>query len=348
MNVPPLCNVLVTGGGGYIGSHVVLALLDAGYRVTVIDNLSSGFRWAVPPAAYFCSGDVADRPLVSRLISEREIGAILHFAGSIIVPESVSNPLKYYRNNTAGTEALLECAVSNGVRHFVFSSSAAVYGHPASMPVTEDAVTTPLSPYGASKLMTEIMLRDVAAAHPLNYCALRYFNVAGADPDGRTGQATAAATHLIKVAIEAALGRRKEVVIFGDDYATADGTGVRDYIHVFDLACAHVAALKRLTAEPEQSLTLNCGYGRGHSVLEVLDAIDRVAGTRVQRRLAPRRAGDVAALVADNRRILATLEWKPRYADLETIISHALTWERKLQRLPRDRASADHQQAEVK
>jgi UDP-glucose 4-epimerase len=332
MNISSPRNVLITGGGGYIGSHVVLALLEFGYRVTVIDNLSSGFRWAVPPEAYFCAGDVADRPLVSRLIDEREIGAIMHFAGSVIVPESVSDPLKYYRNNMVGSEALLECAVSKGVRHFVFSSSAAVYGHPASILVTEDAVTRPLNPYGASKLMTEIMLRDVAAAHPLNFCALRYFNVAGADPEGRTGQATATATHLIKVAVEAALGKRDEIVIFGDDYPTADGTGVRDYIHVSDLAFAHVAALGRLTAEPVQSLTLNCGYGRGYSVLEVLDTVDRVAGTRVQRRLAPRRAGDSAALVADNRRILATLEWKPKYADLETIISHALAWERKLPR----------------
>jgi UDP-glucose 4-epimerase len=332
MSVSSLRNVLVTGGGGYIGSHVVLALLDAGYRVTVIDNLSTGVRWAVPPAAYFCAGDVADRPLVSRLIDQREIGAIMHFAGSVIVPESVSDPLKYYRNNMVGSEALLECAVSNGVRHFVFSSSAAVYGHPASMLVTEDAVTRPLNPYGESKLMTEIMLRDVAVAHPLNFCALRYFNVAGADPDGRTGQATVAATHLIKVAVEAALGKRDEIVIFGDDYATADGTGVRDYIHVSDLAFAHVAALERLTAEPLQSLTLNCGYGRGYSVLEVLDTVERVAGTRVQRRVTSRRAGDSAALMADNRRILATLEWKPKYADLETIISHALAWERKLPR----------------
>ena len=327
-----LCNVLVTGGAGYIGSHVVLALLDAGHQVTVIDNLSTGFRRAVAPAAFFCEGDVADRALIDRLVREREIGAIMHFAGSVIVPESVANPLKYYRNNTVSAESLLECAVSNEVRHFVFSSTAAVYGDPTGMPVTEDAVARPLNPYGASKLMTETMLHDVAAAHPFNFCALRYFNVAGADPDGRTGQSTAAATHLIKVAVEAALGKRSEVVIFGDDYATADGTGVRDYIHVTDLARAHVAALERLVVEPAQSLTLNCGYGRGYSVLEVLDAVDRVAGSKVPRRVASRRPGDPAALVADNSRILAALKWRSKYADLETIVGHALSWERKLRR----------------
>lgn len=328
----PHCNVLVTGGAGYIGSHAALALLDAGHQVTVIDNLSTGFRRAVPPAACFCEGDIADQALVTQLIHDREIGAIMHFAGSVIVPESVSKPLKYYRNNTVNAEALLECAVSNGVRHFVFSSSAAVYGDPESVPVTEDVLARPVNPYGASKLMTEIMLRDVAAAHPFNFCALRYFNVAGADPDGRAGQSTAAATHLIKVAVEAALGKRDEVLIFGDDYATADGTGVRDYIHVTDLARAHVAALERLTAEPGQSLTLNCGYGRGHSVLEVLDAVDRVAETKVPRRVASRRRGDPPALVADNSRILAALDWQPQYADLETIVAHALAWERKLAR----------------
>ena len=323
-------HVLVTGGAGYIGSHVVWALLDAGHRVTVVDNLTTGFRWAVPPAATFYEIDILDRALVSDLILKHEIGAIMHFAGSVIVPESVTDPLKYYRNNTMGAEGLLECAVSNGVRHFVFSSTAAVYGDSAHIPVTEDAIAQPLNPYGASKLMTESMLRDVAAAHSFNFCALRYFNVAGADPLGRTGQSTASATHLIKIAVEAALGKRGEVVVFGDDYPTADGTGVRDYIHVTDLAHAHLAALERLVAEPTRSLTLNCGYGRGHSVLAVLDAIDRVAGTRIPRRIAPRRAGDPPALVADNSRILATLKWAPRYDDLDTIVSHALAWERKL------------------
>jgi UDP-glucose 4-epimerase len=322
-------SVLVTGGAGYIGSHVVLALLDAGHQVTVIDNLSTGFRWAVPPAAAFFEGDIADRLLVSKVIHEREIDAIMHFAGSVIVPESISNPLKYYRNNTVGTQALLECTVSKGVRHFVFSSSAAVYGDPTSIPVNEDATPRPINPYGVSKLMTEMMLRDVAAAHPFNFCALRYFNVAGADPNGRAGQSTAAATHLIKVAVEAALGKRDEVLIFGDDYATADGTGIRDYIHVTDLAFAHSAALEKLGVEPKQSLTLNCGYGRGHSVIEVLETVGRVVGKMVPRRVASRRPGDPPALVADNSRILATLAWRPKYADLETIVSHAVAWERK-------------------
>ena len=328
--MPTMPHVLVTGGAGYIGSHVVLTLLDAGHHVTVIDNLTTGFRWAVPPAAAFYEGDVLDHTLVNDVISKRDIGAILHFAGSVVVPESVSDPLKYYRNNTVAAEALLECAVSNGVRHFVFSSTAAVYGDSASIPETEDAIVRPLNPYGASKLMTEMMLRDVAAAHSFNFCALRYFNVAGADPGGRSGQSTASATHLIKVAVEAAIGKREEVIVFGDDYATADGTGVRDYIHVTDLAQAHLSALERLVAEPALSLTLNCGYGRGHSVLEVLDAVDRVAGTRIPRRIAPRRAGDPPALVADNTRILATLKWAPRYGGLDTIVSHALAWERKL------------------
>jgi UDP-glucose 4-epimerase len=322
-------NVLVTGGAGYIGSHAVLALLEAGRKVAVIDNLSTGFRSAVAPQALFCQGDIADRTLVSRLIGEQNIGAIMHFAGSIVVPESVANPLKYYRNNTVNAAGLIECAIAAGVHHFVFSSSAAVYGIPDAIPVKEDSATRPINPYGTSKLMTEMMLRDVALAHPFNFCALRYFNVAGADPDGRAGQSTAAATHLIKVAVEAALGKRKDVAIYGNDYATQDGTGVRDYIHVTDLARAHVAALDGLVAQPAQSLILNCGYGRGHSVLEVLDAVDRVAGTRVARRIEPRRAGDPPALVADNSRILATLDWRPRHADLDAIVSHALTWERR-------------------
>lgn len=332
MTLSSLHNVLVTGGAGYIGSHVVLELLEAGHQVTVVDNLASGFRWAVPAGARFYEGDISDRALLECLIHDRGIDAVMHFAGSVVVPESVSLPLKYYRNNTVNAEALLECAVFNGVRHFVFSSSAAVYGNPESIPVKEDSVAKPLNPYGLSKLMVEMMLHDVAAAYPINYCTLRYFNVAGADPDGRAGQSTAAATHLIKVAVEAALGKRNEVIIFGNDYATADGTGVRDYVHVTDLARAHLAALKWLVAEQGQSLTLNCGYGRGHSVLAVLDAVDRVAGTKVSRRIASRRLGDAPALVADNGRILAMLEWEPQYADLETIVTHALAWERKLAR----------------
>jgi UDP-glucose 4-epimerase len=325
-------NVLVTGGAGYIGSHAVLALLAAGHRVTVIDDLSTGFRAAVPADARFCAGDVADRALVRRLVEEDKIDAIMHFAGSVVVPESIADPLKYYRNNTVNAQGLIECAVAAGVRHFVFSSSAAVYGTPDVVPVAEDAATRPINPYGASKLMTEVMLRDGAAAHPLNHCALRYFNVAGADPEGRAGQSTAAATHLIKVAVEAALGKRSEVVVFGHDYATPDGTGIRDYIHVSDLAEAHVAALDRLVAEPAASLTLNCGYGRGHSVLEVLDAVERVAKRKLNRRMAARRPGDPAALVADNARVLAALDWRPRHQDLDVIVSHALAWEKSLAR----------------
>lgn len=332
MPILPTWSVLVTGGAGYIGSHVALALLDAGHRVTVIDNLSCGYQWAVPAGARFYKGDIADRTVVTQVLHEQEIGAIMHFAGSVIVPESISDPLKYYRNNTVNSVQLLECAVASGVRHFVFSSSAAVYGIPKTIPVAEDFDTRPINPYGASKLMTEMMLRDVAAAHPLNFCALRYFNVAGADPDCRAGQSTIAATHLIKVALEAALGKRDEVVIFGDDYATPDGTGVRDYVHVTDLALAHVAALEKLVAEPTQSLTLNCGYGRGHSVLEVLAAIDRISGRKVVRRVTSRRPGDPPALVAANTRILATLGWKPRYSNIETIVSHALAWEQKRSR----------------
>jgi UDP-glucose 4-epimerase len=325
-----VCNVLVTGGAGFVGSHVVLALLDAGHRVTVIDNLATGFRSSIAAAAHFCEGDIGDRILLDRLIQDRQIDAIMHFAGSVIVPESVVDPLRYYRNNTANSEVLLECAVANGVNHFVFSSTAAVYGTPKRIPVGETVDLRPLNPYGTSKLMTEMMLRDVAAVHPLNFCILRYFNVAGADPKGRIGQSTSNATHLIKVAVEAALGKRDQVLIFGDDYDTIDGTGVRDYIHVADLASAHVAALEKLHAEPSNSWILNCGYGRGYSVLEVLDAVDRVSGGRVPRHISARRPGDPAALVADNSKILATLNWQPQYIDLDTIVSHALAWERTL------------------
>ena len=322
--------VLVTGGAGYIGSHAVLALLDAGWPVVVIDDLSTGFEWAVPDGAVFARGDIADQALVARLIADHGIQAIMHFAGSIVVPESVENPLKYYHNNTVKSRALLEAAVAGGVRHFIFSSTAATYGIPAEVPVREEAPTEPINPYGWSKLMTERMLRDVASAHPLNYCALRYFNVAGADPAGRSGQSTAGATHLIKVAVEAATGKRGHVDVFGTDYDTPDGTGVRDYIHVTDLAAAHLFALERLIAAPDESHILNCGYGRGFSVLEVLDAVDRVTNASIERRLAPRRAGDPPSLVADNRRILATLPWRPARDDLAAIVTDALAWERKL------------------
>lgn len=322
--------VLVTGGAGYIGSHAVLALKDAGWPVVVIDNLTTGFRWAVPDDVPFAQGDVGDMAFVSTLLATHNIGAILHFAGSIIVPESVENPLKYYRNNTANTRTLIEAAVTAGVAHFIFSSTAATYGIPDVVPVSEDAPKSPINPYGMSKLMTEAMLADVAKAHPMNFCALRYFNVAGADPQGRSGQSTAGATHLIKVAVEAALGKRSHVSVFGTDYDTPDGTGVRDYIHVADLAAAHVLALEALIARPADSMILNCGYGRGFSVNEVLDAVDRVAGVQLDRRLEPRRAGDPDALIADNRRIMASLPWTPRHQDLDEIVRHALAWETQL------------------
>lgn len=326
--------VLVTGGAGYIGSHAVLALRDRGRKVAVLDNLSTGFRFAVPHDVPFYEGDVADESLLARIFAEQGMGAgrggVMHFAGSIIVPESVANPLAYYLNNTVRSRALIEAAVRTGVPHFLFSSTAAVYGMPAVSPIPEDSPRQPINPYGWSKLMTEQMLADTAAAHRLNYCALRYFNVAGADPQARSGQSTAGATHLIKVAVEAALGKRESVSVFGTDYDTPDGTGIRDYIHVSDLADAHVLALEALEAAPERNLTMNCGYGRGFSVLEVLDAVDRVTGRQIARKLAPRRAGDPASLVSDPARIKAALPWHPRHGDLDTIIAHALAWEQRL------------------
>ena len=322
--------VLVTGGAGFIGSHAVLALIEAGRRVVVIDSLATGFRWAVPEGVPFVHGDVADMALVADTIARHTVRAVIHFAGSVVVPESVADPLKYYRNNTAASRNLLEACVMAGVPHFLFSSTAATYGIPERVPVREDDPTLPINPYGWSKLMTERMLADAAAAHPFNYGALRYFNVAGADPAGRTGQSTAGATHLIKVAVEAAVGKRPEVSVFGTDFATPDGTGVRDYIHVWDLANAHVSALAALEAAPTESFTLNCGYGRGYSVIDVLDAVDRVAGVSVARSLEPRRPGDPDALVADNRAILERLDWRPTLDDLDTIVAHALAWERRL------------------
>ncbi len=326
----PKLPVLVTGGAGYIGSHAVLALADAGWPVAVIDNLVTGFRWAVPESVPFYQGDIEDAALLARIFAEQGTQAILHFAGSVVVPESVGDPLKYYHNNTAKSRALIAAAVQAGVPHFIFSSTAATYGIPEVSPVGEDCPQRPINPYGMSKLMTEAMLGDVAKAHPLNYCALRYFNVAGADPQARAGQSTTGATHLIKVAVEAALGKRGHVDVFGTDYDTPDGTGVRDYIHVSDLAAAHVLALGALIAEPARSLTMNCGYGRGFSVLEVLDAVGRATNTAIERRLSPRRAGDPDTLISDNARIRATLPWVPQHADLDTIVTHALAWERKL------------------
>src|SRR4029079_6044141 len=275
-------------------------------------------------------GNIADRELVARIFEEQRIGAIMHFAGSIVVPESVEKPLKYYANNAVASQSLIAAAVAAGVKHILFSSTAAVYGAPERVPVAEDDPTVPINPYGASKLMTEWILRDSAAAHPFNYGVLRYFNVAGADAQGRTGQIGKGSTHLIKVAVETAVGKRDHVDIFGTDYPTRDGTCIRDYIHVSDLAAAHVAALERLIAEPAENLVLNCGYGKGLSVLEVLDAVDRVNGTPLKRELGPRRAGDPAQLVASNTRMLKTLAWRPARDDINTIVADALAWERKL------------------
>lgn len=325
--------VLVTGGAGYIGSHAVLALVDAGWNVAVIDDLSTGFRFAIPDGVPLYEGDIADAELLARIVAEQGTKAIMHFAGSIIVPESVENPLKYYDNNTAKSRTLIENALQQGVDHILFSSTATVYGEPEVKPLTEEDPLTPVNPYGMSKLMTERILSDVSKAHPINHCVLRYFNVCGADPQGRSGQSTEGATHLIKVAVEAVLGKRDHVAVFGDDYPTPDGTGLRDYIHVSDLASAHVLALEALITEPDRSLTMNVGYGRGFSVLEVLDAVDRVAQTKIERRKLPRRAGDVPALVSDPSRVRATIPWAPKYDDLDTIIEHALAWERKLSQL---------------
>lgn len=328
--MPKPFNVLVTGGAGYIGSHAVLALLDAGWQVVVLDNLLTGFDWAVDERATLVRGAVEDRALTGRLIADHDIGAIVHFAGSVVVAESVVDPLKYYRNNTAASRALIESAVVGGVKHFIFSSTAATYGEAESVPVREDAPKLPINPYGRSKLMTEQMLTDISAAHPMNHAALRYFNVAGADPQRRTGQSTAGATHLIKVAVEAATGKRDHVAIFGTDFDTPDGTGVRDYIHVSDLAAAHVAALEALIEKPTVSHTLNCGYGHGYSVSEVLDAVDRITNGKIVRRTEGRRAGDPAALVCDNSAILGTLDWTPQRDDLEQIVTDAMAWERTL------------------
>jgi UDP-glucose 4-epimerase len=330
--LPPYdVTVLVTGGAGYIGSHAVLALKDAGFKVVVIDNLVTGFRWAIPADVPFHEGDVADPDLLDAIVSMHGINAVLHFAGSVVVPESVTDPLKYYHNNTAKTRALIESVVRNKVPHFIFSSTAAVYGIPDVVPVQEDMPTVPINPYGTSKLMTEYMLKDCAAAYPFAYAALRYFNVAGADPKGRSGQSTKNATHLIKVAVEAALGKRDKVQVFGTDFPTHDGTGVRDYIHVSDLADAHVIALKWLIDHPEQSVTLNCGYNRGFSVQEVLDSVDRVSSSKMTREMGPRRAGDPAELVADNSKIRETFGWQPKYGNLDGIVESAWKWEAGLE-----------------
>jgi UDP-glucose 4-epimerase len=322
--------ILVTGGAGYIGSHMVHALVDAGEAVVVLDNLSTGFAWALPKGVPLVVGETGDQSLVAALIAEHGVDAIVHFAASIVVPDSVADPLGYYRNNTVNSRALIETAIKAGVRHFIFSSTAAVYGNPLRIPIDEDDVTIPMSPYGSSKLMTEIMLRDAAAAHGLGYLILRYFNVAGADPRLRTGQSTKGATHLIKVAVETALGLRPQIEVFGTDYETADGTCIRDYIHVADLVRAHSDALRHLRGGGA-SVTLNCGYGRGFSVLEVLDTVKRAAGVDFKVVTSGRRPGDPAAIVADSGRIRALLGWTPQFDDLATIVEHALKWERRRQ-----------------
>jgi UDP-glucose 4-epimerase len=338
--------ILVTGGAGYIGSHMVLELADAGERVVVLDNLSTGHRWAVPEGVPLVVGESGDQPLVAKLIRDHGVDAIIHFAASLIVPDSVRDPLGYYRNNTVNSRALIECAVNNGVRHFIFSSTAAVYGNPATTPVAEDAPTVPISPYGWSKLMTETMLRDTSRAHGLAHVILRYFNVAGADPKGRTGQSTANATHLIKVAGEAALGLRPKLQVFGTDYATPDGTCIRDYIHVTDLARAHLDALRYLRSGAP-SLTLNCGYGHGFSVLEVVETVKRVSGVDFKVEIAPRRPGDPDRIVAASDRARKALGWQPKFDDLPTIVRHTLDWEAALKKRFPHGPARGHNLAEI-
>jgi UDP-glucose 4-epimerase len=326
--------VLVTGGAGYIGSHMVYALADSGERVVVIDNLTTGFDWAVATGVKLIVGDIGDEFLVAKTIADNGIDAIIHFAGSVVVPESVADPLGYYRNNTVNSLTLIACAVGAGIKNFIFSSTAAVYGNPAHVPVKEDEPTAPMSPYGSSKLMTEVMLRDAGLAYGLPHVILRYFNVAGADPQGRTGQSTRGATHLIKVAVETAMGKREKIDVFGTDYDTPDGTCIRDFIHVSDLARAHLDALSHLRGAGP-SLTLNCGYGRGFSVLEVIETVKRVSGVDFKVDYADRRPGDPARIIAASDRVRAILNWHPQFDDLATIVTHALAWERKLAARPR-------------
>ncbi|MBN9585509.1 MAG: UDP-glucose 4-epimerase GalE [Afipia sp. 62-7] len=321
--------VLVTGGAGYIGSHTVRALVDAGESVVVIDNLSTGFSQFLPEDVPLFIGDAADENLVEGVIAAHNVSSIIHFAGSVVVPDSLRDPLGYYRNNTMTTRNLLNAAVRCNISRFIFSSTAAVYGNPDRMPVPEEAPTRPLSPYGSSKLMTEIMLHDVATAHGMHYVVLRYFNVAGADPQARIGLATVGATHLLKIAVEAATGQRAKIDVFGTDYPTPDGSCIRDFIHVTDLAQAHRAALTYLD-QGGPSATLNCGYGRGYSVIETIEAVRRASGRNFAVQYASRRPGDIMTMIADTARIRATLDWTPQYDDLDTIARHALAWEEKL------------------
>jgi UDP-glucose 4-epimerase len=322
-------SVLVTGGAGYIGSHMALELLEAGEDVLVLDNLSTGFRWAVPDEARFVEGDVGDDNLVRRLLERNSVDAILHFAGSIVVPESVVDPLGYYLNNTCKSRSLIACAVETKIPNFIFSSTAAVYGIPKTNPVTEEATLQPISPYGNSKLMTETMLADTAKAHTLRFVTLRYFNVAGANPKGRSGQSSPNATHLIKVASEVALGLKPCLEVYGTDYETPDGTCIRDYIHVTDLVRAHLDALRYLR-EGGESIVLNCGYGKGFSVLDVIEAVKRASHADLAVHTADRRPGDPPELVAGADRIREVLGWEPRLNDLNTIVEDALSWEKRL------------------
>ena len=325
-------SVLVTGGAGYIGSHMVLELLDAGEQVVVVDNLTTGFRWAVDPRATLVVGDVADEDLVRTVIRTNKVSSIIHFAGSIVVPDSVADPLGYYHNNTVKSRSLMATAVATGVKHFIFSSTAAVYGNPKENPVSELATPAPMSPYGSSKLMTEVMLADTARAHDFRFVALRYFNVAGADPAGRSGQSTPRATHLIKVACETALGKRPQMEVFGTDYPTEDGTCVRDYIHVKDLARAHMSALTYLRQGGKPDI-FNCGYSKGYSVHQVIAAVKKASGVDFKVVLSPRRPGDPAAIVAASAKIRETLGWKPEHDDLARIVTQALAWEKRVDRL---------------
>lgn len=322
-------SILLTGGAGYIGAHAAWALVDAGRDVVVLDDLSTGVRENLPEQVEFVKGDVGDEALLAELFAKHEVREVIHFAGSIVVPESVTDPVKYYTNNTVKTLGLLRAIVKAGVPRMVFSSTAAVYGDAETIPITEDAPLAPTNPYGASKMMSERMIFDIGRAEGFSAVCLRYFNVAGADPQGRTGQSTPKATHLIKVAAEAATGKREGMSIFGDDYPTPDGTAVRDYIHVSDLVAAHLLALNYL-AEGGASVALNCGYGRGASVKEVLDVMDQVADAPIPRTIAGRRAGDPPALVADASRLRERFGWKPEHEDLKDIVASALAWERKL------------------
>ena len=322
--------VLVTGGAGYIGSHMVWELIDHDEEVVVVDNLVTGFEWAIPDGIKFIKADIGDQPTMEQILVENKIDIIVHFAGSVVVPESLEDPLKYYENNTGNSRNLIAAAINTGIKKFIFSSTAAVYGNPLTAgPISENAILNPLSPYGTSKLMTELMVRDTATAHDLSYVILRYFNVAGCDIEGRTGQSTEGATHLIKVACEVAAGKRSSMKIFGTDYDTPDGTCIRDFIHVGDLVNAHYVALQFLR-NGGRKFTANCGYSSGYSVREIIDAVKRISGNDFRVIETERRAGDIESLTANAHRLMSRLDWRPRHNDIDTIISSALNWEKRL------------------